>query len=161
MLDFLLSLEGLTSGIAFVAAIWGLSNKIKASKALRSEAQVRAEAKKQREKLLDELGELAAQSEQEVDALMVRLDAAAAVARDEMAVLRGQIGKLMDMIISGEELKLDTDEGDVVVTGSTGEVRMRENTLNKVVEATAHAKYKRGMGGKLKRIVIEDLTTKD
>lgn len=155
MLDFFFSLEGLTSIIAFIAAVWGLLNKMKASRALRSEAQVRAEAKAQRDKLLREIEDLSDSHEQEINSLMIRLDAAAEVARDEIAGLRGQIGKLIDMIVSGEDLNLDTDEGDVIVTGSTGEVRMREATLNKVVEATAHAKYKRGLGGKLKRVSIE------
>ena len=155
MLDFFLSLEGLTSIIAFIAAVWGLRNKMRASRALRSEAEVRAEAKKQREKLLQEMEDLGAQHEQEIGALMVRLDAAAEVAREELAVLRGQIGKLMDMIISGEDLKVEATEGDVVVTGSAGEVKMREATLNKVVEATSRMKYQ-SKRGKLRRIQILD-----
>ena len=152
MLDFLVSLEGLTTIIAFVAAVWGLANKMKASRALRRESEVRAEAAAQRKRLLDEIQELSTDHERELNELNERMDAATQVAREELAAMRGQIGKLMDMILSEEDLKVEADGENVKITGSAGEVEMKEKTLNKVAEATTGAHYKRGMGGSLKRV---------
>ena len=152
MIEFLFSLEGLTSFIAFIAAVWGLRNKIKASRALRKEAEVRAEAASQREKLLKEISELHDTHKGEMDELQERLDVALTTGREDMALMRGQIGKLMDMILSGEEMSVEAEEGNVKIKGSAGEVDMKEGTLNKVAEATTGMKYKRTMGGKLKRV---------
>ena len=154
MFDFMLSLEGFFAFLSGISVIWGLIQKYKASKARRSQAEMRVEADKQRKQLLQEIQDLAQAREEEVGQLMEKMDAATTVARDELATLRGQLAKLMDMVLSGDPIQVDADGEDVTITGSSGNVVMKERTLNKVVEATQKMKYKRGMGGGLKKVTL-------
>ncbi len=154
MIDFLFSLEGLTSLMAFAGAGWGLIQKFKASQALKAKIQTEVTAEEQRQELLKQIDENRTIFENELGEMVEKMDTANTVARDELAILRGQLAKLMDMVISGEDLSVSTIDDDVVVTGSAGDVRVKERTLNKVVEVTSHVKYKRGLGGGLKRVAL-------
>lgn len=154
MLDMLLSIEAFTTLLALVGGIWGLIQKYKAYKARRSQKEAQEKAEEQRQELQKTINALKTYHEAEITDLNDKLDAATAIARDELALLRGEIAKLIDMMLSGEQLELTAEGGDVKVTGSAGEVVIKEKTLNRVVEATQGMKYKRGLGGKLKKVTL-------
>lgn len=158
MLDFLASIEGVTTIVAFVAASWGLYQKHQTSKALRSTAEVQKEGVQQRRALLLKMDQIGEDHEREIDSLNQTFEGAIKSGKEEMALLRGQIGKLMDMIMSGEEIDVEPNGETVSIKGISGEVTMRTATLNKVVEATTSCRYEKsgGMFSKgLKRVVIQ------
>ncbi len=169
MLDFLASIEGVTTIVAFVSASWGVYQKFQTSKARKEALEISREGKKQREKiiydnhmsrqrLLDEIQELGERHDRDLALTQEQFEKIITGGKEEMASLRGQIGKLMDMIMSGEEINVEPNGETISIKGPSGEVTMRTATLNKVVEVTAACRYEKsgGMFNKsLKRVMIE------
>lgn len=169
MLDFIMSLEGLTSGIAFVSTSWGFYQKFQTRKARKEALEIQREGSVRRDQLLhvgemekqalsDEIQELGERHHKDLASALEQFEHQHTLLREKSAYLRGKLGKLMDMIMSGEDIVIIPTGFAVSIKGISGEVSMLIDTLNKVVEATTRCRYEKsgGMFSKgLKRVVID------
>ena len=162
-------LASVTTVIAFVSTSWGFYQKFKERKARKEVLEIQREGRQQREqliqegrmerqRLLDEIQEIGERHDRDLASTQEQFEKIIAVNADDLAILRGQVGKLMDMIMSGEEIKVEPNGETVSIQGASGEVTMRTATLNKVVEQTSQCRYEKSghmFAKTLKRVKLD------